>query len=63
MISGKLGVSGLGQFKLGDSAGGDAEHVCFTYDGDDSSTVTYGGSGDFAYDGDDAATATYGGKC
>lgn len=63
-MSGKLGYSGLGAFKLGDSAStAAAEHVCFTYGGDDAATATSAGAGDFTYDGDDAATTTYGGKC
>lgn len=62
-MSGKLGFTGLGAFKLGDSAAEAAEHVCFTYAGDDAAAASYGGAGDFTYDGDDAPTTTYGGKC
>ena len=61
-MSGKLGYSGLGAFKLGDSAS-DVDHVCFTYEGDDDPTATYQGADGFTYQGDDAPAFTYQGEC
>lgn len=60
-LSGKLGFSGVGSFKLGDSV----VEVCFTYQGDDTPTFTYQGddSDSFTYQGDDTPTFTYQGEC
>lgn len=40
-----------------------AEHVCFTYEGDDAPAFTYAGVVAFTYEGDDSADFTYEGEC
>lgn len=66
-MSGKLGFTGLGSFKLGDSpaatAAAAADHVCFTYQGDDAPAATYEGTNGFSYQGDDTPAFTYQGEC